>query len=164
MGSDMGGQNLSDQEGEGGRLDPPADSHWPVFLPRQTPSPFPGQPGELCIRDTASPWDWISRCDAENRACPAELAKGLRDGDPVTPEDKDGPSPDGSCRDLVSFLFFPLVLLHHLCDAIWVRTSSSEDLPGGLTLNSSPRCCTLCNPPRLTEAAHGTRSLLSPVS
>lgn len=26
LGADMGGQNLSDQEGEGGRLDPPADS------------------------------------------------------------------------------------------------------------------------------------------
>lgn len=80
LGADMGGQNLSDQEGEDGRLDPPADSHWLVFLPRQTPSPFPGRPGELCIRDTASLWDWISRCDVENRACPAELAKGLRDG------------------------------------------------------------------------------------
>ena len=39
-------------------------------------------------------------------------------------------------EDLVSFLLFPW-LPKHLCDAIWVRTSSSEDLPGGLSLNSS---------------------------
>lgn len=102
----MGGQNLSDQEGEGGHLDSPADSHRPASLPRQTPSPFPGRPVELCIKDAASRWDWISQRDVENRTRPAELAKGLRDGDPVTPEGKDGPSSVGGYERRSCFISF----------------------------------------------------------
>lgn len=60
------------------------------------------------------------QCDVENMsACPAELAEGLRDVTLVTLRARMARALDDGCRDLLSFLLFPLVPLHHLCDAIW---------------------------------------------